>query len=103
MYNEASGQMVNREKSSIFFSSGILEATRNVVKAELDIMVEAFSEKYLGLPTAMGRLTSDDFDYISDRVRSKVTGWDRLMSYARKEVMIKAVLQAMATYSMSCF
>jgi hypothetical protein len=51
----------------------------------------------------MGRLTSDDFDYISDRVRSKVTGWDRLMSYAGKEVMIKAVLQAMPTYSMSCF
>jgi hypothetical protein len=28
MYNEASGQMVNRDKSSIFFSSGILDTTR---------------------------------------------------------------------------
>jgi hypothetical protein len=29
------------------------------VKDELDIQQEAFSEKYLGLPTALGRLTSE--------------------------------------------
>jgi hypothetical protein len=82
MYNEASGQMVNREKSSIFFSSRIPDNTRVLVKQEMDIMVEAFSEKYLGLPTAVGNLTNEDFVYISDRIRSKITGWDKLMSYA---------------------
>jgi hypothetical protein len=46
MYNEASGQMVNRENSSICFSPGILEETRAAVKQKLDIIVEAFSEKY---------------------------------------------------------
>jgi hypothetical protein len=35
-------------------------------------MVEAFSEKYLGLPIAVGRLTSDDFEYICDRIKSKI-------------------------------
>jgi hypothetical protein len=103
MYNEASGQMVNREKSSIFFSSGILEENRDLVKQGLDIMVEAFSEKYLGLPTAVGNLTNEDFEYISDRIRSKITRWDKLMSDAGKDVMIKAVLQAIPTFSMSCF
>jgi hypothetical protein len=78
--------MVNRDKSSIFFSSDILDTTRMLVKQELDIMVEAFSEKYLGLPTAVGRLKNEDFDYICDRIRSKIVGWDRLMSYAGKEV-----------------
>jgi hypothetical protein len=38
MYNEASGQMVNREKSSICFSPGILEETRAAVKQKLDIL-----------------------------------------------------------------
>jgi hypothetical protein len=103
MYNEASGQMVNREKSYIFFSSSILEENRDLVKQELDIMVEAFSEKYLGLPTAVGNLTNEDFEYISGRIRSKITGWDKLMSYAGKDVMIKAVLQAIPNFSMSCF
>jgi hypothetical protein len=58
----------------------------------------------LGLPTAVDRLNSDDFDYsISDRIMSKIVGWHKLMSYARKEVMIKVVLQAIPNYSMCCF
>jgi hypothetical protein len=72
MYNEASGQLVNRDKSSIFFSPGIPEDQRSAVKGELDIQVEAFSEKYLGLPTAVGKLTSESFEYIADRMRSKL-------------------------------
>jgi hypothetical protein len=103
MYNEASGQMVNREKSSVFFSSGILGDTRIIVKQDLDIAVVTFSEKYLGLPTAVRRLTNEDFDYISDRIRSKIMGWDKLAPYVGREVMIKAVLQAIPTFNMSCF
>jgi ribonuclease HI len=104
MYNEASGQLVNREKSSIFFSPGIAEDRRVAVKEELNIQVEAFSEKYLGLPTAVGKLTSEVFDYIAERIRSKLNGRsERNLSYAAKEVLIKSVIQAMPTYSMACF
>jgi hypothetical protein len=104
MYHEASGQLVNREKSSIFFSPGIPSDMRAAVKRELDIQVEAFSEKYLGLPTAVGKLTSECFDYISDRIRSKLNGRsERNLSYAAKEVLIKSIIQAMPTYSMACF
>jgi hypothetical protein len=39
----------------------------------------------------VGRLTSDDFEYICDRIKSKIVGWEKLMSYAGKDVMIKAV------------
>jgi hypothetical protein len=104
MYNEASGQLVNRDKSSIFFSPGIPEDQRSAVKGELDIQVEAFSEKYLGLPTAVGKLTSESFEYIADRMRSKLNCRSKKkMSYAAKEVYIKAIIQAMPTYSMGCF
>jgi hypothetical protein len=103
MYNEASGQMVNREKSSVFFSSGILEDTRIIVKQDLDIAVVTFSEKYLGLPIAVRRLTDEDFDYIFDRIWSKIMGWDKLAPYDEREVMIKVVLQAIPTFNVSCF
>jgi hypothetical protein len=104
MYHEASGQLVNREKSSIYFSPCISEEVRAAVKGELDIQVEAFSEKYLGLPTAVGRMTGDVFDYITERIRSKLNGRsEKSLSYAAKEVMIKAIIQAMPTYSMACF
>jgi hypothetical protein len=68
--------------SSIFFSFGILEEVRNLVHQELNVMVEAFSEKYLGLPIALGDLTSEDFDYISNHICSKIIGCDKLMSHA---------------------
>jgi hypothetical protein len=49
MYHEASGQLVNRDNRSVFFSRGIPKWNRVAVKDELDIQQEAFSEKYLGL------------------------------------------------------
>ena len=58
----------------------------------LGIYVEAFNERYLGLPTAIGRITSGTFEYLSERIRSKLQGGtERLISCAGREVRIKAV------------
>jgi hypothetical protein len=104
IYNNASGQRVNKAKSAVFFSPCTPADQRTEVKQILDIHVEAFTEKYLGLPTAAGRLTSEAFEYIADRSRNKVGGYaERNMSYAAKETLIKSVLQAQTTFSMSCF
>jgi hypothetical protein len=74
------------------------------VKAVLDIDVEAFSEKYLGLPTAVGRLTDEAFSYIEEGARAKMNGYaEKALSYPAKEVLIKSVIQAKPTFSMSCF
>jgi hypothetical protein len=104
IYNEASGKLVNRAKSSVFFSPCTDEDSREAIKTELNVDVEAFSEKYLGLPTAAGSLTSEVFEYIADSMKGSVNGWaEKLMSFAAKETMIKSVLQAKSTYNMSCF
>jgi hypothetical protein len=74
------------------------------MKAVLDIDVEAFSEKYLGLPTAVGRLTDEAFNYITEAVRAMMNGYaEKTLSYPAKEVLIKAVIKAKPTFSMSCF
>jgi hypothetical protein len=74
------------------------------VKQVLNIQKEAFSEKYLGLPTAVGRITDEVFEYITDSARGQMNGWDeRFLSYPDKEVLIKLVAQAKSTYSMSAF
>jgi hypothetical protein len=66
--------------------------------------VEAFSEKYLGLPTAVGRLTDEAFSYIEEGARAKMNGYaEKALSYPAKEVLIKSVIQAKPTFSMSCF
>lgn len=70
----------------------------------LDIHNETFSERYLGLPTAMGRITSGTFDHIDERVCCKIRGWsEKNLACAGKEALLKSVVQYIPTYSMSCF
>ncbi|KAK5834916.1 hypothetical protein PVK06_010596 [Gossypium arboreum] len=50
------------------------------------------------------RKKNDAFQHICDRMKMKVQSWGaRLLSQGGKEVFIKTVLQAIPTYSMSCF
>ena len=94
----------NRDKSSVYFSPNTAEPVRWMLKAVLNISVEAFNERYLGLPTAVGRITSETFEYLRERIRSKLQGGtERLISCAGREVRLKAVAQAIPTHSMSCF
>ncbi|KAL9680203.1 hypothetical protein QQ045_018081 [Rhodiola kirilowii] len=60
--------------------------------------------KYLGLPVAFGHNRTELFRDIVGRVWKKLQGWkEKTLSIAGKEVLIKAVVQAMPTYAMSCF
>ena len=91
IYGECSGQCVNKEKSSIFFSPNTPHPVRVMLKCATGIAVEAFNERYLGLPTVIGRITSGTFDFIGERVRSKMNGRaGRLVSCAAREVLIKS-------------
>ena len=103
-YSLGSGKSANRHKSSVFFSPKCGASTKRGVKNVLQIQREALSEKYLGLPTAAGRITDQNFEHIVEAARSRVQGWDfRKASSAGKEVHIKSVVQALSPFSMSCF
>jgi hypothetical protein len=103
-YRMGSGQMVNKQKSAIFFSANSVEDMKLVVHQETEIPTEALVEKYLGLPTALGRSTDDQFEHIVTSVQKLVAGWaPRLLNSAGREVLIKSICQAIPTYSMSCF
>jgi hypothetical protein len=54
-YCDASGQQVNLTKLSIFFSKGCRQTTRNEIKVITHVENESLNEKYLGLPTEVGR------------------------------------------------
>jgi hypothetical protein len=54
-YEDSSGQRVIMQKSSVFFGKGCSEQKRAELKSSIDIECEVLSERYLGLPTAVGR------------------------------------------------
>lgn len=61
-------------------------------------------EKYLGLPNKVGQRRKMAFQALKDRLKQKINSWSiRHISQGGKEVFIKAILQAIPTYAMSCF
>lgn len=98
------GQKINREKTNIFFSSNTLQSTQAQIQQLLGVLVIRQYEKYLGLPALLGREKKRSFIYLKVRVWKKQQGWKKnLLSIASREVLIKSAIQAIQTYTMSCF
>jgi len=55
LYETASGQMINKEKTTFFFSRNTDEATQKALKVALSVPVIRHYEKYLRLPSFVGR------------------------------------------------
>jgi len=90
IYEEGSGQLINADKSAV------MEA--------LSIQSETMNERYLGLPVFVGRSRSNVFSYLKDRIWQRIQGWkERLLSRAGKEILIKAVAQAIPVFAMGLF
>ncbi|XP_012842431.1 PREDICTED: uncharacterized protein LOC105962665 [Erythranthe guttata] len=103
-YAAASGQVVNIEKSTMCFCPMTPPDTKNAIQSTLGFQIVESHEKYLGMPLTMGKSRRAIFDFLRDRVWTKIEGWgEKQLSKAGKEVLIKAVLQAIPSYLMSCF
>jgi hypothetical protein len=74
-YETCSGQKVNLQKSSIYFGKGLEETARSNLKQTVGIQCEALSEKYLGLPTVVGRARNGVFKNLTESSRGKTKGW----------------------------
>ena len=52
----------------------------------------------------VGRAKKKSFSLIKERIWKKLKGWkDKLLSQAGREILIKVVIQAILTFTMSCF
>nr|XP_027083472.1 uncharacterized protein LOC113705760 [Coffea arabica] len=101
-YGEASGQVINIDKCSIFHSKNTSEGCRNEILSTLGAMNQVKQSKYLSLPMVIGRTNRQVFNYIREKVSNKLRGWkEKLLSNAGKEVLLKSVVLAMPTYAMA--
>ena len=67
-YEGASGQIINKDKSSIMFSPNTSEIIRHHIKSNMSIVQEAWNEKYLGLPVSVGISKKKTFEYIKKKL-----------------------------------
>ena len=104
IYESALGQKINTDKSSIFFSPNTSQELKDEILHILGPMNDLNHTKYLALPTIIGRSKKLIFVEIKEKVCKKLAGWKgKLFSLGGKEIIIKAVAQAISTYTMSCF
>lgn len=104
VYEQASGQLINLEKSSVIFSKNLTCKQKQEIYSALGGMAEVKQGKYLGLPMVISRTKDQIFGYIRDNIKRRLDSWKKkFLSPAGKEVMLKAVTMGMPTYVMSCF
>ncbi|XP_042956310.1 uncharacterized protein LOC122292152 [Carya illinoinensis] len=104
MYERGSGQKLNKEKSSIFFSKNTPLENQRTLLLIAGLKPKFSLENYLGLPAMIGRAKTVAFHGLIDRTWAKITNWKtKSLSSAGKEILIKSVLQAIPTYTMGIF
>ena len=104
VYEDSSGQQLNKEKTALYFSRNTPTEDQEAIKNMFGAQVIKQHETYLGLPSLIGRSKTNTFAQLKAKVAKKLAGWkEKLLSTAGKEVLIKAVAQAVPTYTMSCF
>lgn len=68
-FQDASGQQVNLDKSSIFFSPNTDANIRREICSIMRINEAGDESTYLGLPSTLGRNKSVILDYLKERMR----------------------------------
>ncbi|KAL5577913.1 hypothetical protein UlMin_019612 [Ulmus minor] len=103
-YEKGSGQQVNMTKSVITFSPNVDPRQKTAIMRSLNLNTALSHDRYLGLPTFVGRNKRRTFAGLIERVWQKTNSWNNsFFSAGGKEILIKAVAQAIPTYSMSIF
>lgn len=98
LYELASGQSINLNKSKIFYSRNVPSNVQNTITNIMGAECLGMG-RYLGVPSLVGRSKRAVFGHVRDKVWKRIQSWEgHWLSSAGNEVMIKAVLQAIPSF-----
>lgn len=93
VYARSLGQLINFEKSSVFFNSNVADHNKVDVWRILDVPYIDSLKKYSSLSCVVGRNKKNDFVALRDRIKSRISSWStHMLSIEGREVFIKFVL-----------
>lgn len=103
-YEKALGQVINFDKSALTFSPQTKTLNQERVKHFLQIRESRSRELYLGAPSFSLKNKRVQFGFLKERMLRKIDSWrHKYFSKGGNEVLTKAVLQTIPTFTMGCF
>ncbi|KAL0005366.1 hypothetical protein SO802_012927 [Lithocarpus litseifolius] len=96
-----SGQKINKDKSRIYFSPNIDAGKREELCGIMGMRSTPNLGKYLGFPLKQPGSSSQDYNFVIERVQAKLAGWKgNLLSFAGRIVLAQSVLTTVPSYTM---
>eukprot|EP00253_Pinus_taeda_P026524 PITA_26524 len=97
-FSEASGALINRVKSQIFFFNTPMP-TQNSIARILGFTIAKLPSKYLGAPMIASTLKHASWTDLLDKFEAKLSLWThRALNIASRIILIKAILQSLPLY-----
>jgi hypothetical protein len=91
-------------RNFLFFSRNTSLARRQEILTLSGLTETTRFDTYLGLLVLVGISIMQSFNGIIDRIWKRLNNWKvKFLSQAGKEIFLKAVVQAISTFSMSVF
>lgn len=91
-YAKALGQCVNNEKTQMVFNHNVRDQDKEAIQSFWGVRGHQQYEKYLGLPSIIGRSNKRAFAEIKAKVWQKIQNWKgKVLPQRGKEILLKAV------------
>ncbi|GAU37589.1 hypothetical protein TSUD_365100 [Trifolium subterraneum] len=100
-FSKASGLRINCAKSRALFSKGVTRRKVDKMTTLSNIRSTTSLGKYLGFPMISGRAKKEDFNFILDKINSRLASWkNKFLNKLGRVTLAKSVLNSIPTYYM---
>ncbi|XP_026451075.1 uncharacterized protein LOC113351275 [Papaver somniferum] len=104
IFGQASGQVINMQKSTLFFGKQTSNAHRYNITGILGMKVMGLGEKYLGIPLLLHRSRHKNCQGIIHNMNNRLQGWrSKIVNQAGRTTQVNSVLSSMGMYQMQVF
>ena len=103
-YCHLSGQSINFEKSDLFYSLNMSKDEQECLARQLNVNLVQNPSKYLGLNFKLRGNRVTNFQFLVDKLQSKLQGWKaNLLSQVGRTTFIASILQTLPLYTFLFF